>query len=205
MDIIKRRDYRAECGVRKIERYVETQDFQGRREVIETVFEYTGTWEKIPLIYRYAVHWVFDYDTLEFEDYDKFPANDEAARYGRISIPRELWREMERAVLSFLLTEQVRKSLTDVVQIKPEGDTRRVVVTFKKRQWSGFTLIYSQRKDDEVILVESRITVPAHDVRARRGHSRIPRVACELAYDLATRYFKGLPIHHQRQHALDLT
>jgi len=202
---MKRREYRAELGVRKLERYVETKDFQGRKEVVETVAEYVGIWEGPPTVYRYAVHWLFDYDTLDFEDYDKFPANNEAARYGRISIPQDLWRSMQGMVVAFLLTEQVRKILTESISIKPETDARRVTISFRKRQWSGFTLTYAQKRDGEIILMESRNTSPARGERARRGHSRIPRVASELAYDVVVRYFGGLPLHHERQRTLDLS
>ncbi len=202
---MKRREYRAELGVRKLERYIETPDFKGRRDVIETVAEYTGTWENAPIVYRYAVHWLFNYDTMDFEDYDKFPANDEAARYGRISIPRDLWQKMENMVFSFLYTEEVRHTLTDTICLRPQADRQKVIVTFKKKQWSGFSLVYSRGKDGEVVLLESRVSILVRHARAQRGHSRIPRALCELTHDLVTRYFTGLPIQNGRQQSLDLS
>jgi hypothetical protein len=193
-----------ELGTRRIERYVVHNDFKGRRDVIETVAEYTGHWENMPIVYRYAVHWLFDLDALEIDWYDKLPANEEAGRYEKISIPRGLWSKMEGMALSYLITEQTKDALSDAIYITPHANERKVTVTFKKRLWSGYVLIYERAVDGSIILLESRVMLRKTRDPARKGHSRIPRALCELTHDMVYRYFAGLPLHEGRQQTLGL-
>ena len=198
---MKRRDYRAELGVRFVQRWVHLKDFDGRRDVVETMGEYIGNWEGVEKTYRYAVHWVWNYETLEFTWYDKFPANDIAAEHGKISIPEDLWNDMESEAFKFLDTEEVREIIARgiVLKMDDEKNPKRITATSNESRYSGYVLIYGVKEDRTIKLLESDNRRPKEGDGAEEGHSRIPKSFCKAACRRVRDYLAGLPCRSLRQ------
>ena len=102
-------------------------------------------------------------------------------------------------------TEEVKDSISSTIIIKQDPEVPcRLVVTFKDRRYSGFTLVYKIRTGGVLELFESTIRRPKLDEAARRGHSRIPKLLCETAHSLVYEFIQGHPHSNIRQQALKL-